>query len=30
MIYLMLQKSPLVYYILNSDTDYIGARKTFI
>lgn len=25
MIYLMLQKSPLVYYILNSDTDYIGA-----
>ena len=25
MIYLMSQKSPLVYYILNSDTDYIGA-----
>ena len=25
MIYLMLQKSPLVYYILNSDSDYIGA-----
>ncbi len=25
MIYLMLQKSPLVYYILNSNTDYIGS-----
>lgn len=25
MIYLMVQKHPLLYYILNSDTDYIGA-----
>ena len=27
MIYLMLQKSPFVYYILNSDTDDIGAMN---
>ena len=30
MIYLMLQKSPLVYYILNSETDYIGAMHNGI
>lgn len=30
MIYLMLQKSPLVYYILNSDTDDIGAMNNGI
>ncbi len=24
-IFLMMQKAPIVYYILNSDTDYIGA-----
>ena len=30
MIYLMLQKSPLVYYIFNSETDYIGAMHNGI
>lgn len=27
MIFLMVQKHPIVYYILNSDTDYIGAMS---
>lgn len=30
MIYLMFQKNPLMYYILNSETDYIGAMHNGI